>query len=209
MRKAEATMTAHDASLPDSWNDESGGRNRSRRWWVIGGLVLLALLAAFVIVLIQKGKDANLDWPASSAGRAPGLAQTGVAAPKVDATAAPGVYAWQDFDGVHVWVVNGGTIAGTKGTISSDKKIGSASLAIPGKGTARLDGKTITFDLPAEPKLVGVDLNPDFYVKEIKVDIRGSNGPIDPTLVTIGPKRKVTEVPFVIKKVQKQDAPTS
>lgn len=202
-------MTAHDASLPDSWKDDSGGRQRSRLWWVIGGVVLLALVVGVVIVLIQKSRDANLAWPTSSAGRAPGLAQTGVPAPQVDATAPPGVYVWQDFDGVHVWVVNGGAIAGTKGTISSDKKIDRANLAIPGKGTARLDDKTITFDLPAEPKLVGVDLNPDFYAKEIKVDIRGPKGPIDPKLVTIGPKGKVTDVPFAVKKVQEEDAATS
>ncbi|MGI8757301.1 MAG: hypothetical protein ACR2MB_15885 [Acidimicrobiales bacterium] len=170
--------------------------------------MLVVVVVVGAVLVMQARKDANLAWPASSAGRAR-LGQTNIPAPDVTVTAAPGVYVWQDFDGIHVWVVNGGSIGGARGTISSDKDIGSAKLAIPGKGRATLEGKTITFDLPADPKLVGVDFNPDFFVKDFKVDIRGPGGPIDPKLVTIGPKRKVSEVPFVIKKVQKQDAPTS
>ena len=201
-------MTAPDTRLPDSWNDDGGG-SRSRLWWIIGAIAVVLALVAGGIFLVQRLTKEDLAWQASSSGRAPGLGATNTPASQVAVTAKPGVYLWQDFDGHHLWVINGGAIAGAKGTITSNVDFGQVTLAIAGKGSAKVNGKEITFDLPAEPKLVGIDFNPGFYVKDITVDIQGPNGPIDPKLVTIGPKRTVTTIPFGYQKVDKGKAATS
>lgn len=202
-------MSTDDTGLPTSWNDDSSGGKGSKKWWVIGG-VLLVLIVAGVVALVVARKDVNRVYEVSSTGRAPGLGQTGTKAPDVDVTAEPGVYFWQDFDGVHVWVVNGGDINGVKGTITADADIDSATLAIPATGTAKVDGKTITFDFPASPQLLGVDFNPGFYTKEITVDVTGPDGKsIDPKLVHKGANAKVTKLPVVIRKVPEGEAANS
>ncbi len=203
-------MSTDDTALPSSWNDDSVGGGKSKKWWIIGGVVVALIVTGGVVAVIANRKNVDRAYQASSAGRAPGLGQTGTKAPDVNVTAKPGVYFWQDFDGLHVWVVNGGAINGVKGTVTADDDIGSANLAVPGAGTAKADGKKITFDFPASPKLLGVDFNPGFYTKELSLDVSGADGkPIDLKLIHKGATAKVIKLPVVIKKVPKDKAPTS
>lgn len=198
---------ADDANqLPDSWDVEDAAVARTGPRWglILGGLALVAILIAAGVVgfqiAMEKTKKA---WPASAGGPPAGLGATPAEAA---ADTPPGVYLWNDFGGWHLRVVNGEGVAGVKGTIVSGDEIASAEAATAGEGTAVIDGETIEFDLPAEPRVAGVDFNPGFYAEKLTVTLEGTDGPVDPKLVTVGRDRKVTEVPVVLQKVREDDA---
>ena len=202
-------MTPERPDLPDSWNADESGPKRSKLWLVGGALLVVLIVAGIAFVATHKDALKEQAWPNSVNGRPPGLGEFKQAASKVDVKAKPGVYVWSDFDGWHVWTVNGGDIAGVKGTITSNKDFGNADLAVKGAGTVSLSGSTITFEVPSEPQLVGIDFNTGFYGDELTLDLQGANGPLSPTVVTKGSSSKVTKLPLVIKKVPKDEAAQS
>lgn len=198
---------ADDANpLPDSWHVEDAEVKRKgpRLGVIIGGLVLVAVLIGAGIVGFQVAMEKTKKaWPASAGGPPAGLGATPAEAA---ADTAPGVYLWNDFGGWHLWVVNGEGVAGVKGTITSTDEIASAQVATAGEGTAVIEAKTVAFDLPAEPRVAGVDFNPGFYGEKLTVTLEGADGPVDPSLVTIGRDRTVSVVPVVLDKVKESEA---
>lgn len=212
-RPASAKLSgmADDAApLPESWSVDESKPSRSR-WWVLAGVVVAIAVAAGVILVVhRKAEEAKVAWPESVGGRAPGLGEVNTPAAKVDVSAKPGVYAWSDFDGWHLWVVHGAGVGAVRGTISSDEDLDKAVSARDGAGSVRLDGKTATFELPASPALVGVDFQPGFFAKRLTFDLTDADGkPIDASLVTLGRGKAATVVPVEVRKVPEADAPTS
>ncbi len=199
-------MAADAPQLPDSWNVEDAEVARTGPRWglIVGGVVLVTVLVAAGVVGFQVAMEKTKKaWPASVSGPPDGLGGTPAEAwPDVE----PGVYLWNDFGGWHLRVVNGEGVAGVKGTIVSGDEIASAEAATAGEGTAVIDGETIEFDLPAEPRVAGVDFNPGFYAEKLTVTLEGTDGPVDPKLVTVGREREVTKVPVVVEKVREDDA---
>ena len=199
-------MAADAPEFPQSWNVEDAQVARKGPRWglIIGGLVLVAVLIAGGIVGFQVAMEKTKKaWPASASGPPAGLGDT-----PADAAAdvAPGVYLWNDFGGWHLWVVNGEGTSGVKGTITSGDEIASAEVATAGEGSAVIEAETIEFDLPAEPRVVGVDFNPGFYAEKLTVTLEGADGPVDPASVTVGREREVTALPVVLDKVREDDA---
>ncbi|MBX3285620.1 MAG: hypothetical protein KF703_09780 [Actinobacteria bacterium] len=194
------------SETPDSWSVEDAAvARRGPRWGlIVGGVVLVALLVAGGVIgfqiAMEKTKKA---WPASAGGPPAGF---GGAPAEVAADVAPGVYFWNDFGGWHLWIVNGDGVSGMKGTITSGDEFASGEVATAGEGTATTEGKTLTFDLPAEPRVVGVDFNPGFYAEKLTVALEAGGGPVDPKLLTVGRERTVSALPFVLDKVREDDA---
>lgn len=199
-----------DAAFPSSWKAEadevSSGGGRTRLLVVLGSIAALLVIAG-VIALVLRNDSEDRVWPAELSGRAEGLGRVNVAAPDVELAADPGVYLWQDFDGWHLWVVNGDGISGVSGTIQADSEVGRGTLAVAGAGALTVEDESFTFDLPAEPELVGIDFNPGFFTSELVIELQGPDGPIDPALVTLGRRGSTDAVPVVIEKVERP-APT-
>lgn len=187
-------------------------------------LVVLALLVVGV-VLLTRGGDSSSDgsskddktstsddggdkgsskpvFPAEIGGRPAGLGARGEKAPdvKVGEDTKPGVYLWSDYDGWHLWVVNGEGVPPVKGTITSNDDIAKATAAVPGAGTVKADGKVVTFDLPAQPGLVGVDFNPGFFAENLVFTLDGPDGPVPEDVVFLGSKSVQAPYPLVIAK---------
>lgn len=121
---------------------------------------------------------------------------------QVAATAEPGVYLWSDFDGWHLWVVNGEGIGPITGSIQANDDVADGNLAIADAGTIEVDERSFAFELPAEPGLVGIDFNPGFFTDELTIELEGPDGPIDPGLVSFGRSgESPDEVPFQLEKV--------
>ena len=161
----------------------------------IGALVLTA-------VIVHDSNPTQTAWPVKASGRPWGLGQVNVPASQVNATAAPGAYAWSDFDGWHLWLVNppsGGTL---RGTIQSDAPFDKAALAIAGAGHVTQDGKTITFVLPAAPHLVGVDFSPGFFTKRLTFTVARADGSAASGGFTIARVRHRSTAPVTIEKVK-------
>lgn len=199
-------MAADATQPPDSWNVEDAEVARKGPRWglIIGGVVLVAVLVAAGVVGFQVAMEKTKKaWPASVEGPPDGLGGTPAEA---SADVEPGVYLWSDFGGWHLRVVNGEGVSGATGTITSDDEIASAEVATDGEGTARSQGEVITFDLPAEPRVVGVDFNPGFYCEQLTVALEGADGPVGPELVTVGRDRTVAAMPVVVDKVREDDA---
>lgn len=199
-------MAADTPQHPDSWNVEDAevARKGPRLGLIIGGVVLVGVLIAAGIVGFQVAMEKTKKaWPASVEGPPDGLGGT---PEEASADVAPGVYLWNDFGGWHLRVVNGDDVSGAKGTITSTDEIASADVATAGQGSAVTEAKTIAFDLPAEPRVVGVDFNPGFYGEKLTVTLEGADGPVDPALVTVGREREVTALPVVLEKVREDDA---
>lgn len=156
------------APLPSSWNDEGQEVERSDRksriWWIIGALaiIVVVVVGAFVVV---RSRDQERAWPAATSGRPAGLGGEKQTTAEVDATAPPGVYIWQSFDGWHLWIVNGEGLEGLSGTIKSSAKLVNASASAPEDGTVGITGKTVEFDLDGGNAVAGVDFDPGFSDK--------------------------------------------
>ena len=73
----------------------------------------------------------------------------------------------------------------------------------PDAGTVILDGKTVTFDLPTDQPIVGVDFNPGFYAKNLVFTLDGPDGPIADNLIHLGSKGAKSGNPiFLVKEPQ-------
>jgi hypothetical protein len=137
-------------------------------------------------------------FPADLQRRPAALGKNGQAAPDVtpSAQAKPGIYIWSDFDGWHLWVVNGEGVPEVHGTVIGNKSLAKVALAVPGAGTvapaiASIDQaqSRSTFVLPTQPGLVGIDLNPG-YSTTVTFDLTDQTGKvIDPKLVFLGSGR--------------------
>jgi hypothetical protein len=186
--------------LPESWGtDESG--SSSNRWlkWV-GGAVVLALLVVGGVIAAQKiSKKTEKAWPAVLSVRPGGLGQQGEKPAGTTTDLPPGAYLWNDFDGWHLWIVNGSGVGPVKGTLSSDKSFAKSGLATPRVGSINADGSTLDFSLPADAKVVGIDFAPDFYAKrlELKLDVD--------IPVFEGNVKKRVKLPVVIEKLDASD----
>jgi len=149
----------------------------------------------------NDGKAAKPVWPPAVGGRPAGLGETKVPATEVTVEAEPGVYLWNDFDGWHLWVVNGAGVPPVSGSLSSNDELGKAVLAVPDAGTVKQDGKTATFILPTDVPLTGIDFNPGFYSDSIVIALNGPDGaPVDTALVKTGKKSTAAPFPIVIRK---------
>lgn len=181
--------------------------NRTRGF-ILAGVIVVAIvaIAAGGLFVFLRNRDEATAWPKSSQFRpSEGLGGAGTPPEDVDVDAAPGVYAFQDFQGWHLWIVNGDGIGPVTGEITSDEGFADAETAIDGAGTVEVSGSTITLDLPAEPELVGVDFNTGFFAQEVTFDLRGPDGPLDPELVTIGRARTADQMPFPVEKVPESE----
>ncbi|MFN8018655.1 MAG: hypothetical protein U0P45_11085 [Acidimicrobiales bacterium] len=187
------------------------------------GLVVLALLVV-VVVLITKSSGSDDDkassdngsskstqtttaangkakWPPTIGGRPAALGKRGQKATQVDASKAkPGAYLWNDYDGWHLWVVNGTGIGAVKGTLTSNDAVARAELAVPDAGTVSTKDKVVTFDLPASPQLTGIDFNPGFFAKNLVFTLEGPDGPLPEQVVFVGSKPTQAPFPLVISK---------
>lgn len=217
---------AEDDGLDDFDLDDSPASPKAVRIAQIG-LVVLALIIVAVVVLANRGSDdddakkgsgdktdqssdssdggneksTKKVWPPELGGRPAGLGKTKQPAPDVTVEADPGAYLWNDFDGWHLWVVNGAGVPAISGSISSNDDLDKAVLAIDGAGSVTPNGKTATFELPTDVPLAGIDFNPGFYSDDIVVTLNGPDGaPIDAALVKTGKKSTQAPFPIVIRK---------
>lgn len=167
---------------------------------IVTAVVVLAL--GGLVLYMRSRTDEVTRWPRSSQFRpAGGLGGAGTPAEDVEADIEPGVYVFQDFQGWHLWVVNGEEIGPVRGVLSSDEDFVRADAAIDGAGTVELSGAEVTFDLPDDPSLVGVDFATGFFAQEVTFDLEGPDGPLDAEIVTVGRSASVDEMPFDIRKV--------
>jgi hypothetical protein len=205
----DATATAED--------DEARKRARAVRTAQIALVALVVLIG--VVVLLTRGGDGSDDAGKATASdatssdatstRGPGfprelqrraavLGKNGQVATDVTpaAGAKPGVYIWSDFDGWHLWVVNGAGVPEVHGTVIGNKSLAKVALAVPNAGTvsppiASLDQaqSRSAFVLPNQPGLVGIDLNPG-YSTTVTFDLTDPDGKVlDPKLVFLGSGR--------------------
>lgn len=189
------------------------------------GLIALVVLIVGIVLVAQSGKDDDASssdktstdggstatteaeaakkavWPATVQGRPAGLGETKQPATEVQPTAAPGAYIWSDFDGWHLWVVNGEGMPAVTGTLTSNADIEKAVVAVPEAGEVTISGKTATFSFPTDRPLVGMDFNPGFYADSLVVALNGPDGaPIAAELVQTGKKPTPAPFPIVIDK---------
>lgn len=200
-------MSDQRPALPDSFRDDVAPPRRRRAW--VAGIALVAVLLAVGVGLLvtRKYQESKRVWPHSVDGPPAGLGE-GADQASQDLVV-PGLYIWSDFGGWHIRAVNGGGVSGLSGTLEADDEVTDAKAGPSSAGDVTRDGKTITFDLPAEPEVVGVDFNPGFYTNKMTITLEGPDGPVDASLVTLGQGREIREVPVVIKKVDPEDADTA
>ncbi len=212
-----------DTVAPSSSDDDAIAISREKAIRIAQvGLVVLALLVVGV-VLLTKGddkdtaskdktstsKDADTKkstakpvWPKNVGGRPPALGKRGQAAADVTLgkDAKPGIYLWNDFDGWHLWVVNGEGVPAVKGTMTSNDTVAKAESAVPDAGTVVLVDKVATFELPTDQPIVGINFNPGFFANNLVFTLEGPDGAIDETLVHVGAKAEQAPFPLVIAK---------
>ena len=188
--------------LPSSWSEEEQPARRSIpvwAWIVVGALAVVAVAFTAITLLVDDTEERA--WPAEVGGRPDGLGTEGQTADEVTPTASPGVYIWNSFDGWHLWVVGGAGLGGVQGTVSSDDGIADAVLSAPGVGSVAVDDERATFELPGDAELAGVDFDPNFFTKELTIELQDPSGqdvPVD--LVQLGPDTPAEAVPVVIDK---------
>ncbi len=186
--------------LPASWGADENGPSSGRWLKWLGGVVVLALLVAGGVIAAQQiSKNTKKAWPALLSVRPGGLGQQGDKPADTTTDLPPGAYLWNDFDGWHLWIVNGSGVGPVRGTLSSDKSFARSTLATPKVGSIKADGSTITFSLPADSKVVGIDFSPDFYAKRIELKL-DENIP-----VFEGNVKKRVKLPVVIDKLDASD----
>lgn len=137
-------------------------------------------------------------WPPEINGRPDAFGELEGSPTDAPGGADPGVYIWNDFDGWHLWVVNGDDVQGVSGSITGNDAIASAEVVPEGSGTATPTDTQIEFDLPAEPEIVGINFNPGFYANSLVVSIDGSAGPLPAEFVHLGQNLAPAENPVVI-----------
>ncbi len=189
------------------------------------GLVMLAVVVVAVVLVVKGGSDESpttsnakakdgsvtattaattkkkkAAWPPAFNGRPAGLGTTKQRASEVDLTAEPGIYVWSDFDGMHIWAVKGDRIPPISGTLDSNSDIQKAVSAVDGSGTVVTAGKRVSFTLPGQAPIEGLDFNPGFYANKIVITLNGPDGPIDATLVKVGKKGDPASFPLVFER---------
>jgi hypothetical protein len=221
-QEPEATHEPEFESDLDAAPDADEKREKAIRFAQIG-LVVVALLVVAIVVIAKSGDDksSNTDetgqtasddssgkpagkpaWPHNVGGRPSALGTRGQPATAVtpSPTAKPGVYLWNDFDGWHLWVVNGAGVPAITGTLSSDDTVAKAVLAVPEAGTVSVDGQVVSFTLPTDKPLTGIDFNPGFFAKQLVFTLNGPDGSIPSTLVHVGTKADPAPFPLVLTK---------
>jgi hypothetical protein len=196
------TEPPSSAPLPSSWNDEQAevtrGARKSRLWWIVGAVVIVALVVGAYFVV--SSRDQERAWPATTSGRPEGLGGEKQTTAEVKVTAPPGVYIWQSFDGWHLWVVNGDGLQGLSGTITSSDDLVSAEASGPQDGTVGINGKTLNFDLGGDNEVLGVDFDPGFSHK-LTFTLETDAGKVKASQVFTGAdSTPVDAVPVVIDK---------
>ncbi len=201
----------------DEWDDDELDRDKLIRWAQIGLAALIVVVVLGVVIAKLGGDDGTssqgsggssgqetgpkkASWPANVGGRPPKLGTRGQAAPKVEPGAAPGIYLWSDYDGWHLWVVKGPGVPAISGTLTSNDKVAKAVLATPSVGSVTTKDKVVTYLLPTDAPIVGVDFNPGFYAKQLVFTLNGPDGPVDQALVHVGRKAEKAPYPLVIVK---------
>ena len=195
-------MSEPRPDLPSSWTEDEQPSRRSIPWWawvVLGALAVVAV--AFVAVTVLVEDEEERAWPAEVGGRPDGLGEEGQTAAEVAATAGPGVYIWNSFDGWHLWVVDGAGVGGVSGSIASDDGLDDAVLSAPGLGSVAVDDEAATFELPGDAALAGVDFAPNFFTKQLTIELVDPAGePVPVDVVQLGPDTEAEAVPVVIDK---------
>lgn len=140
-------------------------------------------------------------WPSTAGGRPAALGQQDATPSDVDPGAAPGVYVWNDFEGWHVWVVNGGDTAGLTGALVSDDEFARAETATPGEGSIKITNNVVEFDLPADVPIAGINVNPGFFSASLRFKLSGPDGDYPaPSVFTGGVPTPVPSLPLIIQK---------
>lgn len=227
---AEADADAdEEGTPPSSWNDEDDAPPNRTVLIAQISLVVLVLIGVGVILAVKSnnndkptgksslssdgsktsdggtgntgGKPKKAAWPPTVTNRPVTLGKRNEKAPAVKSTAKPGVYVWIDYDGWHMWVVGGaGMPSSITGSIISSDVFARADVATPGAGTTKLNGKQVTFDVPTDKPITGVDFNPGFYAKQLVFDIEGDAGPLDSKLIHLGGKAVAAPFPLTVSK---------
>jgi hypothetical protein len=203
---------APHAPTPDSWKAEEaevlgGKRRRPPLVLLVAGVV--AVVAVLVVVVLRIGdlEPTEKAWPTGLGPRPTGLGSTGqstadAAAAGIDA--APGAYFWRDFDGWHLWVVNGDGVSGLTGTLTSDEDFAQARLSAPGNGTVSTEGGRVKFALADDLPVAGLDFEPGFFADELELDLFSGGEPLEATRLLVGPEPAST-MPLRIEKAEVVD----
>ena len=194
-------MSDPSPDLPSSWANEDRPRRSIPRWvWIVVGLVVCVVVAITAVNLLFNSEEKR-EWPAEVSGRPSGLGEEHQSAADVTPDAAPGVYVWSGFDGWHLWVVDGADVGGVTGTITSDEGITEAVLSAPGAGSVAVDDDTISFQLPGDVALAGVDFSPEFFTKQLTIELTDAAGePLPVEVVHLGSDGTAEAVPVGIDK---------
>lgn len=190
------------------------GRRGAPAWLIpIGAVAALALVLGTVLITKHYCATNNKCVGSQSAdkrGSTPGSgpASTGTSSPgppppswpvevvgqpsKVtkgpSATAAPGIYVWNDFSGWHLRRVSGPQVSAIRGTVTSTDKMRAGSLIGVTGGTLKVSDKSLIFDLPAGGDHVsGFDFYEGFYGATLIFDIRDAQRPLPTSLIHTGP----------------------
>lgn len=147
------------------------------------------------------GEAPRAEWPLELSGRPRGLGERNQ--PATEVQVAPGtasaVYLWSDFDGWHLWAV-GGALPPIRGTLSSNDTIAKADLAVPGVGSVTPADKAISFELPGDAPLSGIDFNPGFFAQQLVLTLEGPDGPLPLELIRLGEAGAEAPFPLVFDK---------
>lgn len=144
------------------------------------------------------GQPTGPAWPTEVNGRPAAFGELEGAPDDAPGGAEPGVYIWNDFDGWHLWVVNGDGVSGVSGQITGNDAIAGAEVVPEDAGTATPADNQITFDLSGEPEIVGINFNPGFYANSLVISIDGETGPVPAELMHLGQNLAPAENPAVI-----------
>lgn len=201
-----SVMTPDVPARPASWDVEDAAvRKRKIPWRLIGAAAVVAVLGGLVAWKLVAEEDTA--WPASLGVRPAAVGGPADPIASVTPKGGPAVYVWSDFSGFHLWVVPGGDIGAVSGTIKFDDDLAAATLAVPGAGTLTKGSDQVTFELPADRPVVGIDFSPGFYAGRLEIELRDADGPLAPGDVRIGGQAIPAEsMPVVIQKVPQDEA---
>ena len=141
-------------------------------------------------------KASGPSWPTVAQGRPAVFGELRDPITSVDPEAKPGVYAWVDYDGWHVWIVGPEGKAAAKGTLTSNVDFTEAQPAVKGEGTVTVDGSEVKFDFSeVEAGAAGTSFNLGFYATEVTISLGGTDLPL-----LLGSEAKASPIPAVIAK---------
>lgn len=182
----------------DDWNERRGpGNGPDVR--LIGVIVVAVVLIAAVVLLTRKKDDDTKttpdkqeqagstepqkgfcgDWPASFGGDGKNVA------------AAPGLYVWSDFFGIHVRS-NATEPIMVKITGNAEYKVKAAGDGVEASGDK---GADLSFTLPAGKGTVGPDLDISCEVTTLSIEATKGATPLPPEEIMLGGSSKATTNP--------------